>query len=126
MRTIKFRGKRVDNGEWVFGNVRNDFYKPDAKTCEKWTFVEVIYDRYIYPFTVDVNTIGQFTGLKDKNGVEIYEDDIINIGEIPDKQHFVVTDIRFMNDILHEVDRHVWLDVIGNIHDDPELIKITL
>lgn len=73
-REIKFRGRRTDNGEWVYG-----YYFKDM--AEGRTY-HVIGETPLLAHEIDPETVGQFTGLHDKDGKEIYEGDILVKHEI--------------------------------------------
>lgn len=124
MREILFRGKRTDNGEWVYGDYQH-FYT-DCGTL-------VIYISDWGKMTADVipETIGQYTGRKDINGVNIYEGDIClcdrNIGKTIDKLTFTIkydtescTYYGECNDLGGDITGESFelCEVIGNIHDN--------
>ena len=133
MREILFRGKRLDNGEWIQGDivqfpvhgvVRIVEQEPSYKDAE-----------------VDSDTVGQYTGLTDKNGREIFEGDIIHLeysqvffggeyfgeytAEVSYKEGCFITDgINNGDEIetpLSGFDNDE-VEIIGNIHDNPELL----
>lgn len=139
MRTIKFRGKRCDNGEWAYGyyaRLINEFKEWHCIMTEKDASENYIKDcnGYNMLYTpVNHNTVGQFTGLYDKNGEEIYEGDILALQETDNKvTHCPVSmnckgywSIDFginYGVCLGLVDKKR-VEVIGNIHDNPELLK---
>lgn len=127
MRTIKFRGKDAENGMWIYGDLfqRIGFYPQ---------IIEYFADdngKLAYRgIAVQENTVGQFTGLHDKDGKEIYEDDIVEFVDINLPDCVIVYDNgSFMyrelgEDISTEELRiQFTVEVIGNIHDNPELLK---
>ena len=146
MRTIKFRGKNIETCEWVYG-----FYTQGGYIREDGTLKvrHIIHSDFLYD--VEENTIGQYTGLQDKNGVEIYEGDIVRVSCVPVKYigtnaiSYIVDCIcvffqgSFIYKRISPFDKQKlsrnWtykpmnrldikeVEVIGNIHDNPELLK---
>ena len=146
MREILFRGKRVDNGEWVEGSL----IKVDWRN--KPTTYSIMPTRpTACNYIVDPETVGQYTGLTDKNGVKIFEGDILRGFEYPfcsningefnyfaeivwfdDSSAFGIytfknpkSNVRGISegntDYLEYFNADKW-EVIGNIHDNPELL----
>lgn len=133
MREILFRGKRVDNGEWVYGmpcaTERSGIYAIQ-------TLGGGIFEGGI--FNIIPETVGQYTGLTDKNGKRIFEGDIVKIdgkyiryieysGECSSFVKF-----RYIDRLTSEFSGYLGkgydnykqtIEIIGNIHDNPELLK---
>ena len=149
-REIEFRGKREDNGEWIYGDLYQE-KKPYTKTNEikEVMIVEYRPDLCLVSGAPDNNhlwrdvipeTVGQFTGLRDKNGVKIYEGDILKIKETPFQigglHQVIFYEDRYLtysilyNDV-DQANKHPLLyqieyadaHVIGNIYDNPELLN---
>jgi len=133
MRTIKFRGKA--HGRWIYGGL---VYSDNIEPAIYFEVGNKVYKRIDWAY-VDPATVGQFTGMLDKNGKEIYEGDIIKIVEkFDDENVYTSNGVVCFEEGIYEVQngKHFaylgWLmhndditklEVIGNIHDNPELLK---
>ena len=132
MREILFRGKRTDTREWVEGYYEFG-YDSETETPTHYMWVLNHTEKCGEIFTVIPETVGQFTGLTDCNGKRIFEGDIClcdrNINRHIDKKGFIVEFeplrgwIGESKDGWSEIEGSAWewAEVIGNIHDNPEL-----
>ncbi len=127
MREILFRGKSLDkSGAWVEGSLihRTDFY---GDPCDDYFILyggEFDCDYYDAD-RVDMETVGQFTGLTDKNGKKIFEGDVIDWDELEwGCPHRELVEWNYSQLSIRQDDWGEWCEVIGNIHDNPELLEV--
>lgn len=139
-REIKFRGKRIDNGEWVVGDLLHPI-----TSCRIVNYTETkeygMEGADYHYYDVDPDTVGQYTGLKDRNGKEIYEGDMVQqfwgsphyrggvyydcysrIGKVVFRSPSFCL-IAEDGIAYHLSSIGIKHEVIGNIHDNPELLK---
>lgn len=137
-REILFRGKRVDNGEWVYGYLFDDGYQNPrhvfvgglmideykGTACDEWDINGIDF------YDVKPNTICQYTGLTDKSGKKIFEGDVVQ--SVLDKGIVGYEDgcfvIKWNNVKFLRKDLGYWADLdgfctVGNIYDNPELLE---
>lgn len=134
MREILFRGKRTDNGEWVEGSL--------TLFNKTVTYAEITYQHefeegkfYIVRADVDPSTVGQYTGLDDKNGKRIFDGDVAKVMQGKDKD---IAYVGFENGAFmlyprtgNIYERTLWeywyndwdVEIIGNITDNPEFLE---
>lgn len=149
MRKILFRGRRIDNGEWVSsGNIIQ--FNPE--NSEELIFIPGVNERCTCThddqdnilsfesgvfYKVDPSTVGQFTGLTDKSGKRIFEGDIIECwsegvmarGTVQQNKGglwiiYPAWQKRIMWGLCPSADCSTDVEIIGNIHDNPELVEV--
>ena len=121
MRENLFRGKRRDNGEWVYGHIYSQVDLPDTIEEEWYWFIKPIGSESWVSYRVDPSTVGQYTGLNDKNGKRIFEGDILSLRT--GRPHVVrFEDGAFiLEDSAIPMRFAIKFEIIGNIHDTQEL-----
>lgn len=139
MREILFRGKRIDNGEWVeglpFGSIYGGSF--NGAICA----IRQTAEKYGDIHEVVIETVGQYTGLNDKNGKRIFEGDIVRyrpeywcepqqsvVEYCADKWNYPAFDLKDhdyeANGLQCAHEEGIGLEVIGNIHDNSELLEV--
>lgn len=133
-RTINFRGKRIDTGEWVYGYYA--YHKDYGKGRDTHRIYEVYAESDPEVFftnyhEVAPDTVGQYTGLKDRNGQDVYEGDLLRTPEdnvmIAEwvGSGIVTRCLTPTYDGMMNTNRYAFpvSEKIGNIHDNPELLE---
>ena len=132
MREILFRGKRTINGDWVYGDfVRGN----ERKSLRDSIFVYDSETQSFNDYEINPSTLGQYTGLTDKNGKRIFEGDVAKVLQGKDKD---IAYVGFENGAFmlypktgNIYERTLWsywyndwdVEVVGNITDNPELLE---
>ena len=129
MREIKFRGRRVDNGEWVDGDLITGVGPKYGKMYILPRVLNLAHLKGCDPldgYKVDPATVGQFTGLIDKNGREVFEGDVLEADNYRVEIKFVGGQFVGYNKnySITETQNRNWLSwvIIGDIFNNPELI----
>lgn len=129
-REILFRGKKTDNGEWVYGRLlAEDVIVPLNQEFE--VEAKRIWGCDLTAHIVAHKTVGQFTGLCDKNGTKIFEGDIIDWGfglyvvveYIKEYARFAGVNGDSIFPLEDTDDKEKRIEVVGNVYDNPDLLK---
>ena len=143
MREILFRGKRTINGDWVYG----DFvHGNERKSLRDSIFVYDSETQSFNDYEINPSTLGQYTGLTDKNGKRVFEWDILHIAKIADGLGgYYQPPLDYPVNVVVKWDLCAWMwetlcedkryisfpnawshyecEIIGNVHDNPELLE---
>lgn len=122
MRTIKFRGKSILTDEWLYGDL--------VHSANKKRFGILVNDKDSYDeCEVAPETVGQFTGLYDCDGKEIFEGDILDFNGITVEVRFVRGVFAFLLDgdldeeLCGDCRTDLFAKVIGNVYENPDILK---
>lgn len=129
MREILFRGKLISSDEWVYGGFTYGGNRNEPLICPRYDFAKEVFHE----------TVGQYTGLTDKNGKKIFEGDIVKHFDNSNEKYdigAIYYDISYMGwrrttngnfhkrtVISYKLSSTCVYEVIGNIHDNSELLK---
>lgn len=129
MRTIKFRGKCCHSDAWAYGSLVDygEDENPEIQGFDVFGEGRDVWQE----IDVERDTVGQFTGLLDKNGKEIYEGDILQCGEsifnvsyeYSHRGSFSLVRGGYFAGCFGDLTEPFYCEVVGNIHDNPELLK---
>ena len=125
MHEVLFRGKEVADGKWIEGFYSAEEYNPYSGEVEHIPRIQIIGK--CVSLGVIPETVGQYTGLTDNNGRKIFEGDIVDyissdvIGN-PKTGTIIVEDMTDYDTMIY-LNHSDELQIIGNIHDNPELLK---
>ena len=120
-----FRGKRVDGKGWVYGYLAQN-------QGHSWILIPqegIAYQCFVWEEVIP-ETVGQFTGLTDKNGIKIFKDDIIFVGNLWNENAVIDYDeeisafvAKFKKWGSKRIAKNTDMEIISNIHDNPELLE---
>ena len=130
-REILFRGKNPASGKWIEGDLRTyrNGEKEILKTSIEWA--DGVHDAKLYP--VELSSVGQYTGLKDRNGKMIFEGDILKVQTSRGKNSLVfyyrevIYNTPYFSGFIYDKGKYEskYHEVIGSIYDNPDLLKET-